>query len=209
MNDAPHRIYCAGPLFNEPERREMQEIADAFKDAGYDTFLPQRDGLELTVCVEALTNQGLATVDAGRIISKAIFALDVYQVLTACDGIIVNLNGRVPDEGAVSEAALAWSDGKAIVGYQSDGRSVFCGEQNPLVAGLFDFCIYDEVSAAVEAMTLSFRKHSSHEARSAQRRQKMKDYLGLGESIWQALRRKASIDDLAKFLCTTSLCEHT
>ena len=21
------RVYCAGPLFNEPERREMQEIA--------------------------------------------------------------------------------------------------------------------------------------------------------------------------------------
>ncbi len=209
MNDAPRRIYCAGPLFNEPERREMQEIADAFEAAGYDTFLPQRDGLELTVCVEALANQGLATADAGRIISKAIFALDVYQVLTACDGIIVNLNGRVPDEGTVSEAALAWSDGKAIVGYQSDGRSVFCGEQNPLVAGLFDFCIYDEISAAVEAMTLSFRKHPSREARSAQRRQQMKDYLGLGESIWQVLRRKASIEDLAKFLCTTSLCEHT
>jgi hypothetical protein len=35
---------------------------------------------------------------------QAIFALDVYQVLVSCEGTVVNLNGRVPDEGPSSKA---------------------------------------------------------------------------------------------------------
>ena len=37
------RIYCAGPLFNRPEREEMAEIARALEAAGFGVFLPHRD----------------------------------------------------------------------------------------------------------------------------------------------------------------------
>ena len=35
------RIYCAGPLFNEPEKEEMTGIAAQLESAGHETFLPQ------------------------------------------------------------------------------------------------------------------------------------------------------------------------
>ncbi|MBM9519121.1 hypothetical protein JWG39_04725 [Desulforhopalus vacuolatus] len=44
MNDI--KIYCAGPLFNNKEREEMQEIADGLEANDFDVFLPHRDGFE-------------------------------------------------------------------------------------------------------------------------------------------------------------------
>ena len=121
------RVYCAGPLFNPKEREEMAALAGTLEEAGYETFLPQRDGLELTKCVAALVAKGLPPSSANRAMSEAIFALDVYQVLHGCDIVVANLNGRVPDEGTVSEAAIAWSRGKPVVGYKADTRSAFGG----------------------------------------------------------------------------------
>ena len=43
---APHRVYCAGPLFNQAERDEMTAIADILCEAGYVVYLPHRDGME-------------------------------------------------------------------------------------------------------------------------------------------------------------------
>jgi len=123
MDEGTVRVYCAGPLFNAKERQEMQEIADELEDAGFETFLPHRDGLEMAKCTDALKAEGLPESEAGELLSRAIFALDVYQVIHGCDAVFVNLNGRVPDEGAVSEAALAWCSGKHIVGYKAD-RSI-------------------------------------------------------------------------------------
>jgi len=48
------RVYCAGPLFNEKEKEEMAEIAQALERHGFEVFLPQRDGLELSKCVQSL-----------------------------------------------------------------------------------------------------------------------------------------------------------
>ncbi len=101
------RVYCAGPLFNRKEREEMAELAECLEASGYETFLPQRDGIELVPCVAALVEAGMTKAKASEALSKAIFALDVYQVLVECEATVVNLNGTVPDEGAVSEAAIA------------------------------------------------------------------------------------------------------
>ena len=39
-------IYCSGPLFCPEEQGGMAALARVLEDAGYGTFLPQRDGLE-------------------------------------------------------------------------------------------------------------------------------------------------------------------
>jgi hypothetical protein len=70
---------------------------------------------------------------------QAIFALDVYQVLVSCEGTVVNLNGRVPDEGAAVEGAMVWTAGKAVVLFKDDARSKIDGLDNHLVAGLGGF----------------------------------------------------------------------
>ncbi|MFA5020843.1 MAG: hypothetical protein WC517_02160, partial [Patescibacteria group bacterium] len=122
-------------------------IKDSLEAAGYDTFLPQRDGFLFADLVERIKNRAFYSVaEAERIASKLIFQLDVYQVCVVCDATVLNLNGRVPDEGAVSEAALCFRSERPLVIYKEDVRSLIAGKDNPLVVGLADY----EVVAAIE-----------------------------------------------------------
>ncbi|MBE3117994.1 MAG: nucleoside 2-deoxyribosyltransferase [Candidatus Atribacteria bacterium] len=200
MGRQPQRVYCAGPLFNAKEREEMAQVAKALEDAGYATFLPQRDGLELMPCVAALVARGFDERQAVAMLSRAIFALDIYQVVEDCDAIVVNLNGRVPDEGAVSEAAIAWCSGKALVGYKADGRSLFLGQDNPLVAGLFDFSVCDTIEGVISAMTKQLTGRASRAKRTARRRQQLNSCLSLGKRISGALRSPDRIESVTRVL---------
>lgn len=132
------KIYCAGPLFNPKEREEMSEIAESLESSGYEVFLPQRDGLELVGYSGNLVEQGMAAERADNLLARAIFLIDTFQVADS-DGFVLNLNGRVPDEGAMVEAGIAWSLKRPIVIYKDDNRSAFLGKDNPLVLGLSDF----------------------------------------------------------------------
>jgi len=200
MSDKKLKVYCAGPLFNAKEREEMQELADRLEESGHETFLPQRDGLELVRVVEELVRRGLSTEQASSIASKAIFALDVYQVVVECDAIIVNLNGRVPDEGAVSEAAIAWCYGKIIIGYKADARSVFVGEDNPLVTGLFDFTLHSTFDEAVDALEREQARRQGRVERARERAQQISRYLDLGERIWEAANEEDRISHITDVL---------
>lgn len=141
------RIYCAGPLFNGPEKNEMADIAEALEQSGFTTFLPQRDGLELAIASQQLCDRGLPPERANAILSRAIFALDVFMVI-ASDGLLLNMNGRVPDEGAMVEAGIAWSYRKPVVIYKNDARTTFNGTDNPLVLGLSNFLVVDSFEKA-------------------------------------------------------------
>ena len=153
MSTAKQRIYCAGPLFNEPERREMAEISVVLEGAGYETFLPQRDGLELSRLQPELSALDGDSVRAASLIERAIFSLDAYKLLGWAHGVVVNLNGRVPDEGTVVEAALGWHSGKAVVLYKRDERAPFTARDNPMLTGLAEEEVVSaiaELPAAVE-----------------------------------------------------------
>ena len=132
------RIYCAGPLFNDPERHEMQQIAEALERAGYETFLPHRDGLEFSQLLPALLDLGVTQSRADGVLQRAIFSLDVHQLLVGCQGVVVNLNGRVPDEGTVVEASLAWHAEKPLVLYKRDGKNKDRYTSHPLYRLLHD-----------------------------------------------------------------------
>lgn len=199
------RVYCAGPLFNVKEQEEMQELAEAFEGAGFDTFLPQRDGLELSACTETLVEKGMSPGVAADRVSKAIFALDVYQVLEGSDAIVVNLNGRVPDEGAVSEAAIAWCYGKPVVGYKADRRSVFHGQDNPLVAGLFEFNVCHTIKDAVSSMNRLLAETPAAEARVFHRERQIAGWLELGKRLSQAISSENKTKRLAAMLLEESV----
>lgn len=134
-----HRVYCAGPLFNQAERAEMTQIAQVLCSAGFQVYLPHRDGMEFRPVLDELVARGWPVSTAGGFLHAGIFALDVYQLVVECGSMVWNLNGRVPDEGAVSEAAMAWMLGKPMVGYKDDFRSLISSRDNPLLAGLVDF----------------------------------------------------------------------
>ena len=116
----------------------MTRLSEVLEQAGYATFVPHRDGLEC-YALNASSHPKLAALAgalAGSTLSKAIFALDTFQVLSRCDGLVCNLNGRVPDEGAVAEAAMAFTAGKPVVLYKNDERSLSGGLDNSMVVGL-------------------------------------------------------------------------
>jgi nucleoside 2-deoxyribosyltransferase len=147
-----YKIYCAGPLFNPKEREEMGQIASALEHRGYSVFLPQRDGLEFARLFPLFLERGIHARDAQRILNLAIFSLDVYQIGDS-QGLLLNMNGRVPDEGAMVEAGIAWANNKAVVIFRSDSRSLVEGNCNPLVLGLSDFSFitnYDDIGAAFD-----------------------------------------------------------
>ena len=141
----PFKIYCAGPLFNPQERKEMAEIAKSLRLSGYTVFLPQEDGLEFARLFPVFLERGFEAKEARKILNLAIFSLDVFEVIDS-DGLILNMNGRVPDEGAMVEAGIAWSHNKPVVIFNNDDRSLLQGSCNPLVVGLSNFEIISEYS---------------------------------------------------------------
>jgi len=151
------RIYCAGPLFNRSEQEEMAEIARTLEGMGLPVFLPQRDGFFFADVHREFVRGGYEAAEASRMIQQAIFWLDTYEVVAGCQGLMLNMNGRVPDEGAVAEAAMAWMAGKAIVVYKADSRSLIQGNDNPLLLGLGNFVRVSTIPEIAYAFTQLFR----------------------------------------------------
>ncbi|MHB8900801.1 MAG: nucleoside 2-deoxyribosyltransferase [Thermoguttaceae bacterium] len=132
------RVYCAGPLFNHAERMEMCQIAEALRTDDFEPFLPHEE-IQFAEVHPLLVEGGLGPAEAGQVLHEAIFALDVYFVILGCGSLVLNLNGRVPDEGAVAEATMAWMLGKPMVFYKADSRSLIEGRDNPILAGQTGF----------------------------------------------------------------------
>lgn len=191
-DNTPYRIYCAGPLFNPSERAEMEMLAEAIELGGFKTFLPHRDGFVFGAIVPDLVRAGYALDVAQWMARQAIFALDVQQVLLECDGTVVNLNGRVPDEGAVVEGAIAWTAGKPVVLFKDDVRSKIDGLDNPLVAGLGGFRLVSRSEDLARALTRALTEHPPEKLQvdtlpatirqAVERGQRLSDGYGTGDS---------------------------
>jgi len=131
-----NRIYCSGPLFCAEEVGGMNVIAKVLEDAGFQTFLPHRDGLEAYV-MRFGNSSLLSTISAIRTsVDYAIFSLDVYELMERCGAVVCNLNGRVPDEGMIVEGALAYAAGKPLVLFKDDARAPFGGYDNSMLTSL-------------------------------------------------------------------------
>ena len=118
-------VFCAGPHFNPEEKQGLEQITDVIEAGGFATYLPHRDGIDeggITQRYESLL--------------EAYFALEVYQIASRCDAMILNLNGRVPDEGGVFKASFAYTAGTPVILYKNDNRSVFHGSENSMILGL-------------------------------------------------------------------------
>ena len=130
------RIYCSGPLFCAEEIGGMSAIAKVLDDAGFQTFLPHRDGLGSYIL--CFSNASFpSTISAIRTrVDYAIFSLDAYELIERCSAVVCNLNGRVPDEGMIVEASLAYAAGKPLVFFKNDLRAPFGGYDNSMLTSL-------------------------------------------------------------------------
>ncbi len=189
------RVYCAGPLFNTSERGEMLAIAGCLNEAGYPVYLPHRDGMEFRKVLEVLVRRSWPRAQAGRFLHEAIFALDVYQLAVECDALVCNINGRVPDEGAVAEAAIAWTLGKPLVLFSDDARSLIEGRWNPLVSGLTNFHSVDRVEAIPAAVAKALRKAEAHGGARTDFPPRLKRVVQNGGQLWQVLCREEACEN--------------
>jgi len=141
-----YRIYCSGPLFCAEEIGGMSAIAKVLEDAGFQTFLPHRDGMEGYVL--RFSNSSFPSTVSGirTRIDYAIFSLDVYELIERCSAVVCNLNGRVPDEGMIVEAALAYAAGKPLVLFKDDLRAPFGGYDNSMLTSLVRGIIVDKIT---------------------------------------------------------------
>ncbi|MFH5803471.1 nucleoside 2-deoxyribosyltransferase [Alienimonas sp. DA493] len=192
------RVYCAGPLFNACEKREMTQIADRLEACGYPVYLPHRDGMEFKNVLPLLVPRGYEPAEAAEFLHKSIFALDVYQLAVACDAMVWNLNGRVPDEGAVSEAAIAWTLGKPLVAYSDDARCLIEGRFNPLLVGLVDFEHTDDLdelplllAEAIDEIAADDHTPAALEDMPRRFRQTVRD----GEVMWNLLSDRGAAEN--------------
>lgn len=181
------RVYCAGPLFNEAERQEISQIAEHLCAAGFEPFVPHADGLEFARVQPYLADEGYDPAAAGQLLHEAIFALDVYQVVVGCGSLVLDMNGRVPDEGAVSEAAMAWTLGKPLVIFKADARSKVAGRDNPLVVGLAGFQTVAEIEAIGPALTARIAELAPEADWAAPCPAHLRDTLAAGERLWRRL----------------------
>lgn len=118
-------VYFAAPMFMQAEKDYNLKITNILEEYGYHVFLPQRDGIEGAL-LEGKTEQELVDI---------IFPLDVQNV-NNCDILFMNLDGRVPDEGACVELGLAYAQGKRCYGFKTDTRTIeFSMELNPMITG--------------------------------------------------------------------------
>jgi hypothetical protein len=117
----------------------------------------------------------------------------MYQILERCDALVMNMNGRVPDEGAVAETAVAFAAGKPLVIYKNDHRTLLNGQDNSMVIGLSEtFSTVERVDRIPAEVGRSLDRivqtgPSPYRGESIPRN--VREVLGLGERVWKLLNR--------------------
>jgi len=114
----------------------MRAIESMLSAAGYETFLPQRDGLENVFMPLLHSPLNIAAFGLNKLADRSVFRYDLHQLVYRCDALVMNMNGRVPDEGACVEAGIAFALGKPVVLYKNDVRTAFDGLDNAMISGL-------------------------------------------------------------------------
>ena len=100
------KVYIAGPLCEEDERKFLEKLDKVITDLGFETFLPHRD------C-------GLYGGDETKItiISKK----DINEIHN-CDLMVGNLNGIFVGAGTAWEMGYAQALNKKVIGLKTDRK---------------------------------------------------------------------------------------
>lgn len=168
----------------------MTAISTVIENAGFQTFLPHRDGLEAYIMKLVNSPININIFRSRDMIERAVFALDVFQVVERCDYFVFNMNGRVPDEGGKAEAAIAFAAGKPVIIYKNDYRSVFNGCDNSMVSGLTflpKINHINKIPAAIKNAAGKLNKQGPSPYTGESIPPAMRKTIQLGRRIWQMM----------------------
>jgi nucleoside 2-deoxyribosyltransferase len=146
------KVYIAAPLYSAKEQKDNLEIDEVLQGAGYETFLPQRDGFAYDDLFKKVQNVGYAYEEARDIALGLIMHLDVYQVCEGCDATVLNLTVRNPGEGTITEGALCFRSERPLVLYKGNNPSFVLENHSPLLTGQTRFQIVEKVGEIPEKL---------------------------------------------------------
>ena len=110
------RVYLAGPLFTQAERRWNESLATALEAAGIEVLLPQKMAGELI--------EKMGTVDEHAICAMAV------EAVSGADMVLAVLDGADVDSGTAFECGVAFTREIPIVGLRTDFRKGGDGSSN-------------------------------------------------------------------------------
>ena len=134
-------VYLSGPMFSAADLSQQLIIAKTLQDAGMSSYLPQRDGIEVGPLMAHIgePDNGVSVEQLFEVmlfIRQIVCAMDNYQLISRCNSLVFNMDGRVPDDGSIAETAAGWASGQAIVIYKTTPITMLGGTDNPMVSGL-------------------------------------------------------------------------
>jgi hypothetical protein len=123
--------------------------------------------------------------------------LDTYQVVVGCGALVFNMNGRVPDEGAVAEATMAWMLGKPVLLFKEDARSAIVGRDNPLVVGPAGFQTVSDIDQLGARLAEKIAGHDLGSDWETPCPPQLEATLDAGGRLWDQLQSLGTDRDLA------------
>jgi len=171
------KVYIAAPLYSAEEQKENLEIDETLQRAGYNTFLPQRDGFAYSDLFKQVQNEGYTFGEARDITLGLIMHLDVYQVCEGCEATVINLSRHNPGEGTITESALCFRSERPLVLYKGNNPSYVLENHSPLLTGQTGFEIVGRVEEIPKKLKQLENMNESNYARTMDIARKLfKDY---------------------------------
>jgi nucleoside 2-deoxyribosyltransferase len=131
------KIFLSGPMNSASDVNGQLAISAVLKPT-FNVYLAPVDGVEIRSLIDLLANPKLISplfLRAALLVQQIGWAHEIYQLLS-CDALVLNMDGRVPDEGAVAEAATSYMAGKPVVIYKNTVVTFWDCFNNPMVAAL-------------------------------------------------------------------------
>ena len=128
------KIYIAGPLFNDGEKAFNLKVDSILRECGHETYLPQRDGGIVAEMPDLIGGVPKQTV---------VFQKDCRN-LQNTDIFLLLMDGRVPDEGACVALGYCLALGKRCIGYKTDVRTGYDGQDNIMISGALETILRNE-----------------------------------------------------------------
>lgn len=118
------RIYLASPGHNPQERKLNQQIDCAVRQAGFSTFLLEKDCPDHDRLHEKLRAGSYSHDQAKQVALQVIGSMAFVHAYLDCDATVLNLDGTAPDEASLIAASIGFASGKPVVIYRSDTRTL-------------------------------------------------------------------------------------
>ena len=182
-------VYLSGPMFSVADQWQQAGIATALENVGIQTYLPQRDGIEVGSLMARINQESLPAVEAlMQFVLQIVFSMDEFQLLSRCKALVLNMDGRVPDEGSVSETAAAFAAGQPIVIYKTTPISMLGGLDNPMISGLaMNWAKVNDVAAIPNAVISAVQAMGNLGGPTVQFGKQVQAVLALGAAVWDAI----------------------